>query len=137
MKNKIVQLIKKINDKHKAWVKGRGYKYSKPLIISFFVVSFLLLGVVAYLDGVKPKLYVSCPLGGTPCENPLKELSDCEEWFCELDFLAPGQSYGEATSWLGRNYSLLVSLLFILVLLVNHIVFNKGYDFNKYWGDFK
>ena len=31
----------------------------------------------------------------------------------------------------------LVFLLFIITILLNHYLFNKNYDFDKYWGDFK
>jgi hypothetical protein len=55
----------------------------------------------------------------------------------ELDYLSPMSSCGENASWLGRNFSWLIIVLFIVVLLVNHYFFNRGYDFNTYWGDYK
>jgi hypothetical protein len=132
----MIKRLKEINNKHKEWIKGRGYKYYKPLVIGFLIISFLLLGVVAFVDGFKPKVWVSCPSYGSPCVNPLKELN-CDSYCCDLDYIAPGTSCGEKTSWLGLNYSWLVFLLFVVVLLLNHFIFNKGYDFNRYWGDFK
>lgn len=128
--------LRRLNEKHKIWIKKRGYIYSKPLFFGFFLMAFLGLLVVGFVDGFSDKYFVSCPDYGTPCENPLKELG-CLDYCCEIDYLAPGQSCGEPVSWLGRNYNWLIFSLFIVVLLVNHFVFNKGYDFDNYWGDWK
>jgi preprotein translocase subunit SecG len=132
----IIKKIKELNKRHQAWIKGNGYKFNKLLFMFFFLISLILLLIIVYTDGVYDKVWVSCPEWGTFCENPLKELG-CAHMCCEIDFLAPGQSCGEPTSWLAKNYSWLVFVLFVIVLFINHFSFNKGYNWDRYWGDFK
>lgn len=129
--------LRQLNERHKKWIKKRGYVYSKPLFISFFIISFLGLVLVGYLDGFADRVYVKCPEYGAYCTNPLLEVEDCDHYCCTIDYLPPGSTCGEPVSWLGRNYSWLVITLFALLLLVNHLLFNKDYDFDKYWGDWK
>lgn len=136
----MMKWFKKINKQHKDWYKNNKYYFSKHLVWGFFAVAIILLLVVAYIDGFEDKIYVTCDeysLMG--CRNPLVLLGEgeCDHYCCTIDFLPPGFVCGEEISWLGANYSWLVLLLFIITLLINHFVYNRGYDFNKYWGKYK
>lgn len=135
MIGRLVGWIKDVNAKHKYIVKNNGYVFNKWLITGFFVLALLGLAVVVGVEGFTDKVYVVCD-SGLPCVNPLKELG-CQDFCCTLDFIPPMSSCGERPSWLARNYSSSVVFLFLLVLLLNHLFFNKGYDFDKYWGDWK
>lgn len=133
----MIKWFKRMDKKHKDWYMNNKYYFSKPLVWGFFIVAVLLLVVVGLVDGFDEKVFVSCPEFGSPCVNPLVNLEGCDHYCCSIDFLPAGSSCGEKVSWLGLNYSWIVILLFVVVLVINHFVYNRGYDFNKYWGKYK
>lgn len=130
------QRLKEINKKGLINSFLPGYKVNKWITNGFlFAAIFLILGAF-YFEGnltLEKKHYLTCETA-TPCLNPYYSpgWEDCPAGFdCSREYLNPGETWGKEPSKI-YNWASPVFFVFILFgLCVNHIFYNRGYDFKN------
>lgn len=121
--------------KSKAFTYIDDYRYNRPLIYGGFIVVISLLLYTFYLNdfNIMPALYMKCDTGidkSGHCENPLymsKNMKYCKQDWCKGPFIEPGE-YGTPppSGFLIDNFDALALFIIILVLILNHFLFNRG-----------
>lgn len=135
IKNKIKNIELKLDLSKKF-----NYKFNK---IVFNIAIFLMLIIVLmvwvqydYSSIIKVHYYVECD--ENICSNPfytqcsknsigLRPLDcrDIDPMFYENKYLYRGQSIGDKPTWLMNNSINLISFIFLLAIVFNHLLFNK------------
>ena len=111
-----------------------------------FVVVFLFLLFVLNYDGFSGKLhlFVSCedkPMIGK-CYNPAYQSNLCgtqissSDPLCTTEFLYPGQTLGDKPPFYIEHFATIGILFLLVVLLINTLVYNKGF-FKKFYEGLK
>ena len=127
-----------------------GYKFDKRIFQASILVLICLFSFIAYQVGFNSAYYYECsnPLGfgcdlsGFKQEfcNPLNSLEKFkavgfEEWLvgsnlCNMEIAPQGFIYGEPPSkFMGLEVPATI-IVILLTLFLNHIVWNRDYDFN-------
>lgn len=82
----------------------------------------------------KNNVYLSCPKSSlSACRNPLFESSDCGVKIpsgspaCTVEFIGPGYSVGVPPPFIFSYFWSIVLAVIGLILLVNHLLFNRGF----------
>jgi hypothetical protein len=125
----------------RSWGK-KTYLMNKGFFFLLCVLVLGCLGLVLWSVGGSGDdfVYVSCPssagvnsFGVGGCLNPLFNSSDCggrlksDSVFCTTERLSAGQSLGTRPSWLVQNFGMVMVLIFGVVFVANHLLFNKGF----------
>lgn len=129
-----------------------GYRFRKAIFRYAVGLMFLLFVLVLASTGFsfEPKVYFSCPLDapGGYCENPfykecLHNPSSCPfnidypelapefERISDQYKLPAGFSVGTPPPFLVKNFGAFVSLIILMAFVINHLLYNKGYDFKS------
>ena len=108
------------------------------LCVGVLVVFFWTLLEIG--DGDDLRVFVSCPsssptnpFGISGCRNPFFNSSNCgvkipsNSSVCTTEFLMAGASLGKPTPWIYTYFWLIVWSFILLVLVVNHNLFNTGF----------
>lgn len=136
--------IKKVNKINLADSFFPGYVLNKWVFRIGIAIIFLWLLLAGASFGFKLEnsVYVHCTVShhyceGLPfacaesCENPfydpLGRNPVCSEYgICDREFLFDGETYGSPPSFLVTHAKDFAGLMVLLMLLLNHLLFNKG-----------
>lgn len=124
------------------------YKVNKLLMNIIFllmlVLFFYLWSTYNFTNLFEPNVIsIECPDEYRQCENPLwiacnpasYRSSPLSYDICNVatpdmyasQFMQSGEFIGERPSWLLKNFSLIIILMFLFGLGLNHILFNRNY----------
>jgi len=128
-------------------VKSYGYVVNKWFLRTAFIIMILMFLIVVRVDGwdtaIHGSSFVYCddPFG---CINPFTMDCDSEPTIdglmynnfvdCEYETMSYGDSFGFRTSRLAGLFPYLCVGLFALALLLNHLMYNKGFWSVKKFG---
>jgi len=119
------------------------YKFFKPMIW-LFVLAIVGLGVyVLSLNNFtgNPYYYSYCPVNSnnntffSQCFNAYYHSNLCgseiknDDPLCSQEFILAGNSLGVKPPWLVVNFFIIVLALILILVLLNHLIFNKGFKF--------
>jgi hypothetical protein len=139
--------------------KKTGYKFNKWIFRVIFLLIICMVAVVWYGEGfgVRQHIYITCP-EETPNKCINENYQNCDEklvmswqlqWlkehrpvlfeksmeeiygWCDVPFLLPGESYGTKPSFLYTYFSGIVYMLMLVGLVINHLLYNKGFFKDK------
>lgn len=114
-----------------------GYKADRLIFRSALVLMFLFLLVIMFMlkFDFTPRAYFKCGdvMG---CKNPFywQNETRCNYKWCEDPYLPQGV-YGEKPPRIISSFGPFNIMLFAIAFLVNHLLYNKGFKFNKNRGD--
>jgi hypothetical protein len=112
-----------------------GYHFNKILFNGSILIIFLWLLAAGFLSGWSwSSIYFHCD-GPSKCENPFYtpeawipcSLPVCYELVCDKEFFMPGESFGRPPSFFMIHAQNFVMGLLVVVILINHFVYNRGY----------
>jgi hypothetical protein len=105
-----------------------GYVVNKRIFAAGMVLVVLGLLVAFDIEGwdFSKKIYLHCP-GPSMCTNPL--YLTCSEYYCFYETLHPGFTIGEPPSKTYDWYPLFVFFVMSFVVMVNHFLYNKNFNF--------
>lgn len=117
-------------------VKTYGYKVNKWLTNAAFILIVLYAVFVVRVDGfdvLTGKSWVECPAENPlPCLNPLYDKScHITGSKCEPEYLMQGEVVGQKPSVYANNFGTVMFLLFGSALLLNHLLYNRGWKVKK------
>ena len=129
-----------------------GYRFRKS-IFRYAVMLMVLLLFFAWADAdfsLERRLYFECPLDaqGGLCENPFYKMCIYEPLTCPfaVDYpelppafedisdqatLPAGFKVGEPAPFFVKNFGTFIGILIVLAFVVNHFLYNSGYDFKS------
>jgi len=134
-----------LGSRFKVWeLQGQPYVFNK-IIFRSIIVLMILFVVAAWLSSgslnpLKNNLYLECKPGLGPCANPVYKYGqeteqytkglDIPEWLINTETLPPGFVYGSKNFFI-EFFGFFVFLLVLGGLLLNHLLYNKGFKFEK------
>ena len=136
-------------------IKGKKYLLEKggyiadkritsTALLCCFAFLFYMAAFVFHFD-LTPKIYVSCPASGGPCENPyylggfikpgcsglmcnspkFSNEAICHYDWCNWKMLPAGFEGGEKPPWIALHYDLIIGLIICVAFLLNHFLYNN------------
>jgi len=120
-----------------------GYKFNRNIFYGFIVVMLLCLGWVFYYVGFSTDYQIYFKCGEEQCINPFYEgeldfmeyqlnipdrlKGECKASWCSEKYLPPFFEYGNKPVWIFRYSSLIVIACTFLMLVLNHVLYNRGF----------
>lgn len=122
---------------------GESYKFDRVIfnVTMVFIILALVYVFSTYGFDFSPRIYFKCRETTEPCINPFykgpiplgtyeiiepKYKEACTYDWCNDQYLPPGFEGGEKPTWLYDNIGKICWSLFILALLLNHFLYNRG-----------
>lgn len=112
--------------------------YTSPFRI-FLFISIAIVFVVLFQNNFDKAnhIYVKCETqNNEPCFNSLYLNTECYKFFgynnslCNTEMLPNGYVFGNPPPKVLSFFPVIVVMVFIILLVINHLLFNKGFKFN-------
>lgn len=116
-----------------------NYRVDRYLFQGLFIFLVVLFFVAWAIDGFGDPRFMNfklqCRAKTYGCDNPFYGLYQYKSFVplnvLELKVLPPGFYYGKFNP-LADNYVLIMAALIVILLFLNHFLYNKGFPFKKY-----
>ena len=84
---------------------------------------------------LKQQLYITCnPVNGDVCENTfygVEKYCKYKVWgnesLCSIEYFPKGFTYGEAPSFIIKNFGMIVLIIVLLGFGLNHLLYNRKF----------